>query len=77
MATDTPSTKAAETPSPDRIMPGTRDFASITSLTSPDSSGPSDDEIREVAYHRWLARGRHHGDELDDWFEAERSLRKR
>jgi hypothetical protein len=38
---------------------------------------PSDDEIRERAYHRYLERGGHHGSEFDDWVEAERDLRTR
>ena len=38
---------------------------------------PSYDEIAEAAYHRYLDRGGHHGQDLDDWVEAERSLRSR
>jgi hypothetical protein len=77
MATDTPSAIASETPAPDRILSGSPDFSTVRALTSADGIGPSDDEIREAAYHRWLARGAHPGDELDDWFEAERTLRRR
>ena len=38
---------------------------------------PTYDEIAEAAYHRYLDRGGHHGQDLDDWVEAERSLRSR
>jgi len=38
---------------------------------------PSDEEIRERAYHRYLERGPHQGNEFDDWVEAERELRTR
>ncbi len=38
-------------------------------------AGPTLDEIRERAYHRYLARGGTHGAEVDDWLEAERELR--
>jgi hypothetical protein len=38
---------------------------------------PSDQEIRERAYHRYLERGGHGGSEFDDWVEAERDLRNR
>ena len=38
---------------------------------------PSDQEIRERAYHRYLERGGHNGSEFDDWVEAERDLRNK
>lgn len=37
--------------------------------------GPSDDDIRERAYQRYLERGGGHGMDFDDWVEAERELR--
>jgi len=37
--------------------------------------GPSEDEIRERAYHRYLERGGGHGQDFNDWLEAERELR--
>ena len=49
-------------------------------IARPNGNGdgpPSDDEIRERAYHRYLARGGHAGSEFDDWVEAERELRNR
>lgn len=36
---------------------------------------PSEDEIRERAYHRYLQRGGGHGMDFEDWLEAERELR--
>ena len=38
---------------------------------------PSYEEIAEAAYHRYLSRGGEHGQDFDDWLEAERELRSR
>jgi hypothetical protein len=38
-------------------------------------STPSEEEIRERAYHRYLQRGGGHGMDFDDWLEAERELK--
>lgn len=76
-ATDNPSTIASELPAPDRILPGTPDFSAVEAPPQLDAIGPSEDEIREAAYHRFLERGATHGSELDDWLEAERILRRR
>ena len=38
---------------------------------------PTYDEIAEAAYHRYLRRGASHGQDFDDWVEAERELRSR
>jgi hypothetical protein len=32
-------------------------------------------KIAAVAYGLWVARGRHHGTDQEDWFDAEFSLR--
>jgi Protein of unknown function (DUF2934) len=40
-------------------------------------SGPSEDDIRVRAYHRYLERGGVHGMAFDDWLEAERELKLR
>jgi len=37
---------------------------------------PTDEEVRERAYHRYLERGGVHGSEFDDWLEARRDLLK-
>lgn len=38
---------------------------------------PTFEEIAEAAYHRYLQRGGHHGNDFDDWINAERALRAR
>jgi hypothetical protein len=48
-----------------------------TSSTGSVGAVPSEYEIRERAYHRYLERGDHSGSEFDDWVEAERELRNR
>lgn len=40
-------------------------------------SAPTDDEIAELAYSYWEARGRQHGSPWEDWFRAEQELKKR
>ena len=37
---------------------------------------PSYEEIAEAAYLRYLGRGGQHGYDIDDWVDAELSLRK-
>ena len=37
--------------------------------------GPTEDDIRERAYRRFLQRGGGHGQDFEDWLEAERELR--
>jgi hypothetical protein len=39
--------------------------------------GPSYDEIAAAAYQRYLSRGGNHGQDFDDWIQAERELRAR
>lgn len=41
------------------------------------SSGPSEEDIRMRAYHRYLERGGGHGMAYDDWLEAERDLKNK
>lgn len=77
-ATDNPSTIASEMPAPDRILSGGSDTTPAVAMAAASEGGPTADEIREAAYHRFLARGGHQGgSELDDWLEAERELRRR
>jgi hypothetical protein len=40
------------------------------------SHEPTQDQIRLRAYHIYLERGAHAGQELDDWLRAERELQK-
>jgi len=41
------------------------------------SSGPSDEDVRMRAYHRYLERGGGHGMHFEDWLDAERELKAR
>ena len=36
---------------------------------------PTEDEVRLRAYHRFLERGAVHGNDFEDWVEAEKELR--
>jgi hypothetical protein len=47
-----------------------------TGDSSPQAAAPSEIEIRERAYHRYVQRGGGHGMDFDDWLEAERELKK-
>ncbi|HZT77369.1 MAG TPA: DUF2934 domain-containing protein [Vicinamibacterales bacterium] len=38
-------------------------------------TGPSEEDIRARAYQRYLERGGSHGQDFDDWVEAERELK--
>ena len=38
---------------------------------------PSEEDIRQRAYQRYLERGGGDGQDFDDWLEAERELRQR
>jgi Protein of unknown function (DUF2934) len=44
---------------------------------APGTYSPSYEEIAEAAYHRYLSRGGSHGQDFEDWLEAERQLRSR
>jgi hypothetical protein len=44
-------------------------------VTGRPNGKPTDDEVRERAYHRYLERGATPGNDLDDWVEAEKELR--
>ena len=43
--------------------------------STPPDAGPTDDDIRLRAYHRYLERGGEHGADFDDWVEAEKDLK--
>ena len=38
---------------------------------------PSYEEIADAAYRRYLDRGGAHGQDFDDWLQAERELQRR
>jgi hypothetical protein len=44
---------------------------------APGASEPSEEDIRLRAYHRFLERGAGHGNDFDDWLEAEQELKKK
>lgn len=54
-----------------------RDSMSSDSNTRNESmaSEPSEEEIRIRAYRRYLERGGSHGQDFEDWLEAERELK--
>ncbi|HZP47662.1 MAG TPA: DUF2934 domain-containing protein [Vicinamibacterales bacterium] len=56
----------------DTAIAGTADTMDEVSAAD---TGPTEEEIRERAYHRYLERGAGHGQDFDDWLEAERELR--
>ena len=37
---------------------------------------PSEDDVRVRAYQRYLERGATHGNDVQDWVEAEKELRR-
>jgi len=38
---------------------------------------PTHHEVELLAYRLWVDRGRHHGDDAQDWLRAEEQLRTR
>ena len=44
---------------------------------APSAVDPSEEEIRTRAYHRYLERGGGHGNDFQDWLEAEKDLKGR
>ncbi len=79
-------TATSETPAQeaDTAVAGTPDTIESANDDAADTSdaeflaaetGPSEEEIRTRAYHRYLERGGNHGQDFDDWLEAERELK--
>ena len=55
-----------------------RNYAPTKQDDAQNSSHPVDrDETARRAYERYEERGREHGHDLDDWFEAEREMERR
>ena len=77
-AAQTADTAIASTVETTDVAGGTDtvDTADDTGEISAAETGPSEDEIRTRAYHRYLERGGGHGQDFDDWLEAERELRR-
>ena len=62
-------------------LPGNDSTRADSMASEPPDVSPSrpvvDDDIRARAYQRYLDRGAAHGQDLDDWIEAEQELRNR
>jgi hypothetical protein len=54
--------------------PATLSPASVAGAASRLEGLPSPEDIARRAYDLFLARGERHGDDLSDWFQAEREL---
>jgi len=59
------------------LDPGPRpeSLEALTSESTSMASEPSEHDIRLRAYQRYLERGGGHGQEFNDWVEAEKELR--
>jgi len=53
------------------------DDAPLESMSVSMASEPSEEDIRNRAYQRFLERGGGHGMDFEDWLEAERELKGR
>jgi hypothetical protein len=49
----------------------------LTMQEQDELSAPTDDEVAELAYSYWEARGGHGGSPWEDWFRAERELTRK
>jgi len=49
----------------------------VVGTSSANAYHPTYDQIAEAAYRRYLSRGGNHGQDFEDWIEAERELRER
>ena len=84
MAKRTSRSKASETagdpqtdpPKAPRASTRTKRAAPVTSAPA-DAPAPSEDEIRQRAYERYLERGGGQGSDFEDWLDAEEELRHR
>jgi len=73
---DVPTTPIAE---PDGSPAVVRDTAAEMHVGGEGNGTPAPtfDQIAEAAYHRYLQRGGQHGQDFEDWIDAERALRAR
>jgi len=67
IASTTETTNVTDAPDADDASD---DFAAADTGPS-----PSEEDIRTRAYHRYLERGGGHGQDFNDWVEAERELK--
>jgi hypothetical protein len=68
-----PRRRSARQAAPPEPMPA----PATTAAPVPAMKDPTFEEIAEAAYQRYLRRGGQHGQDFDDWVEAERVLRTR
>jgi DUF2934 family protein len=52
-----------------------RGAMSETAVMVQPNGRPSEDEVRVRAYQRYLERGGSHGNDVEDWVEAEKELK--
>lgn len=76
-----PTPPPADTPKPrTRAAAPKKKAAAVVAAAVQESTtiiaGPSEEEIRIRAYHRYLERGGGHGMDFEDWLEAKRELRE-
>jgi hypothetical protein len=80
----TPRTQAEDTAT--AAPPKARRSKASVGAPPPDTLGippgverhePTEDDIRQRAYERYLERGGGHGTDFEDWLEAEREIRNR
>jgi Protein of unknown function (DUF2934) len=75
--------RRTEKPSPDGVVASATDLARVEpendrrAATGGPATTPSPDEVRRRAYELYVRRGGTHGNDLEDWLEAERQLRGR
>jgi Protein of unknown function (DUF2934) len=63
---------------PIELDPEAETRAATRTIESASASwGPTEEDIRLRAYHRYLERGGGQGMDFDDWLEAERELKLR
>ena len=62
---------------PKRTAQADSDTHGTPAPPAPPDVDPTDDDIRQRAYQRYLERGDGHGGEVDDWLQAEQELKKR
>jgi len=77
--TDTPDIRAdaEDSSAAPESQPRPESLEALTSESMSMASEPSEHDIRMRAYQRYLERGGGHGEEFNDWVEAERELKTR
>jgi hypothetical protein len=69
--------RASSVTAPQEPVDSAADMRIPGDIDSAPGRTPTAEEIAEAAYRRYLERGGQHGQDFDDWLEAERSLRNR